>query len=436
MDAFERLKGFFVNRLKRLQTPRQPSDLAQLAKTRLQQQDQYVKQWLPLDITPPATTFLPIEAPQEDDLEMKVITGFTPIGLPEETATQAVTQKEEDKSDKYVEEIHKITKRLSPAVKIVDGKEYPLNGMSAQVVQHKDGPYQIEAVELEEAQVNGIRVAEDRNPIERCGDAQSITMFSFRGPNGVENRVRLFFVGDGVGSSAVGDYAAKILTSKAQEYIVEQVKTGNIKKVEALKDLIAGASAFADEYFHNIPEESFRKAYEEDIKNVSPLQQSGMLGNFEDKQKKGGLANSTLLALAVVDQPSQPEAPLNIFYQNGGDGGFDVSAGYSYENFCLPQDYQGGVAPEQISYSHPVKGKDFYQKLIGQWQFDRPKDGKFIVSLRTDGLDKLNILGKERSSREMLDLAQEISAAQRPVPILTQLADRVGDDVTYLIIKS
>lgn len=229
----------------------------------------------------------------------------------------------------------------------------------------------------------------------------------------------------------------------AQEYVLSQVLNGRIKKNEDIQLIMAEAAAAADQYFHSINITTFRAAYEKvlESRGVTGIMASGMMMNFDEKAKadlkgKIKLASSTLLGLSVIDEPEKANAPMETIYMDGGDGGFDVSAGWEFESYHSPKDYATGQAPEQIDWSTPVKDVDYYARITSRRQFDRPAGTNFTVTLRSDGLDKLQINGHERTAEEMLRLAMEIKSYPDPISLLATLADQVPDDVTYFIITS
>lgn len=459
-------KLFKIEKLsKRGKTSEVGDDLVQLAqaKNRIQNSKSPVMKWESLPS--PAVQFsnLPIVAPQSEypvsfaPIAMPIspnettslpISGMIPISLPQTEApppTEAGSKESETVNHEQLDYIEKVTTRNTP-VMMIDKNNQIMTGVGATTedfTNNPKGPYQVEKIQLDDRGIVGLRTAEGRNMVVDSGDASSILIFSYLGPNGVERRVRTTLVSDGVGSSAIGDYAAKILTSRAQEYIAAQVSSGRIKKNEEIQLVMAEAAADADSYFHSINIATFRAAYEKVLtkRGISGIQLSGMMDNFNSKAKanlqgKIQLASSTLLGLSVIDEPNNPNSAMETIYLDGGDGGFDVSAGWQYESYHSPSDYVSGQAPEQIDWSRPPRDVDYYAKLTSRRQFDRPSGAHFIATLRSDGLDKLKINGRERTSEEMLRLAVEIGNYSDPIALLATLADEVPDDVTYFIIKS
>lgn len=467
MGVFETLaKLFKIEKLaKRGKASEVGDDLVQLAqaKNRIQNSKSPVMKWE--SISSPAAKFsnLPIIPPQSEypvsfaPISMPIvasekvslpISGMLPIGPAQPEAQIPLdtgSQESETVNQEQLDYIEKVTTRNTP-VMMIDKNNQMMTGVGATTedfTNNPKGPYQVEKIQLDDSNIVGLRTAEGRNMVVDSGDASSILIFSYLGSNGVERRVRTTLVSDGVGSSAIGDYAAKILTSRAQEYIAAQVLSGRIKKNEEIQLVMAEAAAEADNYFHSINIATFRAAYESVLtkRGVNGIQLSGMMDNFNSKAKanlqgKIQLASSTLLGLSVIDEPGSPNSPMETIYLDGGDGGFDVSAGWQYESYHSPSDYVSGQAPEQIDWSRPSRDVEYYTNLTSRRQFDRPPGARFIATLRSDGLDKLKINGRERTSEEMLRLAIEIGNYSDPVALLATMADEVPDDVTYFIIKS
>lgn len=329
-----------------------------------------------------------------------------------------------------LKEIKSLLSGLSRVVVLdADGEPIPTLGTSINSVQLGSGQqgveYQIEQFYF--SNTIGIRATEGGVDIENCADACSILVFGINEENGSHSRVEVSFVADGVGQTILGDIEAKILVNKAQEYCIQQVKSGLVKSRADVELLLPAAVAYADAYFHSLSKAVLRKFLEKRIANLPTLQQDASLKTFDE----GKIASSTILGLAVSENIVD-FGSVDIVYLAGGDGGLVVTAGDATTSTFIG-DFDYATAPEQVNYGKNARTVQEYRSLISSQSIERPADGsRIIVSVMTDWIEKLKRDGKKVTSDEIANFCREITQSQDPLTFLASLLSQVGDDATFL----
>ncbi len=411
--AKERIEKALPFRFEKKTIPPQDNELVELvAQIEARQSPSFVTSWVPIT----GASSVPEVAAD------KVITALRPI----------VPAQEHQDSAPSLSELHALTQDKSRITSIGKGGESKTDTNLIKATTQDTTAFLLETIDAPDLGLIGIRASEAGRDLSVCADA--LTVFAFRIENGSGNShtVRVVFVADGVGSTILGDVAARVLVNKAQEYCIKAVKNGDIKDADGVAEVMSQAAAYADAYLHSIGKDTLEQIAVKRSASLPQLQREGYLAGMSNPQT---IASSTLLGLAVIDDDAKTD-PLKILYLDGGDGGIGVTAGPDYDNYHSEIAYKSGAAPAQINYGAGTQDASQYREKISAHEFIREPEMQFTITVRTDGLDKLPIGTRERTPEEMLKLAFEIGRTSNPVQVLAQLADRVTDDATYLILRS